>query len=330
MTPAPADRPRILIAGAGALGSLYGGFLRRAGHDVTLLGRAPHLAAIRARGLSIAGIFGESHAEGFSLATSPSEISGCFDFIVLAVKAYHVEETARPLAGALAPGGAVLALQNGLGHLEILRDLFGAERVLGAPVLIGATIPEPGSVQVTVYAKPVKIGAPWAGDGRAKHWAACLASAGIPSEPTDRLMPFLWEKMLYNLPLNALGAILGVPYGALAERAESRSIMDDIIAEGFDVARAEGADLLWRDADACRRHFYETLLPPTVAHRSSMLQDIERGRRTEIDAINGYVGRRGCELGVSTPVNLVLTGLVHAIEARGSTSVPLNRPPHSS
>jgi 2-dehydropantoate 2-reductase len=309
---------RILVAGAGALGSMYGGFLRRAGHAVTLLGRVGHLDRVRDSGLRIEGIFGEHRVDGFELAGSPTEIHGAFDLIILAVKSYDVDGAARPLAGALAPDGRLLALQNGLGHLEILSEIFGAERLLGAPVLIGASIPEPGRVRVTVYAKPVKVGAPWPreGDGSAARWAKTLAAAGIPSEATDRLLPYLWEKVLYNAPLNALGTILGVPYGKLGERPESRRIMDEVIGEGHAVATTSGVALLWQSAAEARRHFYEVLLPPTVEHRSSMLRDIERGKRTEVDAINGYICRRGAELGVPAPVNAVLTGLIHAIEAR--------------
>ncbi len=308
---------RILVAGAGALGSLYGAFLRRAGHHVTLLGRAAHLEAIHDRGLAVDGVFGEATARGFELAADAKDVGGPFDLIVLAVKSYAVEPTAKPLDRALAENGRLLALQNGLGHVEALTALVGADRLLAAPVLIGATVPGPGRVRVTVYAKPVKIGsASPQGIAGARRWAEILSAAGIPSEPTDRLLAFLWEKMLYNLPLNALGALLRVPYGALAERAESRRIMDDVIGEAFAVARAEGADLLWADAAACRDHFYGTLLPPTVGHRSSMLQDLENGRRTEIDALNGYVVERGSALGLPTPRNLVLTGLVHAIESR--------------
>jgi 2-dehydropantoate 2-reductase len=306
-----------LIAGAGALGSLYGAFLRRAGHRVTLLGRAEHLEAIRTRGLEVDGLFGEATVAGFELATRAGDVRGPFDLILLAVKSPAVESTARPLVRALAANGRLLALQNGLGHVEALTALVGAERLLAAPVLIGATVPAPGRVRVTVYAKPVKIGSPTPlGFEGARRWAETLSAAGIPSEPTDRLLAFLWEKMLYNLPLNALGAILRVPYGALAERAESRRIMDEVIGEALAIALADGADLLWTDAAACRDHFYGTLLPPTVAHRSSMLQDLESGRRTEIDALNGYVAQRGSLLGLQTPANLVLTGLVHAIESR--------------
>jgi len=312
---------RILIAGAGALGSMYGGFLRRAGHDVTLLGRAAHLDAIRARGLAIEGIFGDAQVGDFTLAAAPDRLQGPFDLIVLAVKSYDVVSVAPALAPLLAADGALLALQNGLGHLEILSEQVGVRRLLAAPVLIGATIPAPGRVRVTVYVKPVKLGSPSpAGFALAARVADRLAAAGIPSEPTDRLLAALWEKMLYNVPLNALGAVLRVPYGALGERPATRQLMDALIDEGFAVARAERADLLWADAADCRRHFYDTLLPPTVAHRSSMLQDIEHGRRTEVGAINGYVSRRAAELGLTAPRNLALTGLVRAIEGAGAAA----------
>lgn len=270
------DSARILIAGAGALGSFYGAFLRRAGHRVTLLGRAAHLEAIHDRGLAVDGIFGQAQVSGFELATRAQDVRGSFDLIVLGVKSYAVEPTVHPLVDALAEESCLLALQNGMGHVKALSALVGAERLLAAPVLIGATLAAPGRVRVTVYAKPVKIGcASPSGLASAGRWAATLSAAGIPSEPTDRLLAFLWEKMLYNLPLNALGALLRVPYGALAERPDSRCIIDEVIGEAFAVARGDGADLLWADAAGCRDHFYGTLLPPTVAHRSSMLQDLE-------------------------------------------------------
>jgi 2-dehydropantoate 2-reductase len=136
---------RILVAGAGALGSLYGAFLRRAGHRVTLLGRAAHLAAIHQRGLEVDGVFGEATAAGFELATRAADVGRPFDLIVLAVKSYAVESTVRPLVGALAENGRLLALQNGLGHVAVLTALVGAERLLAAPVLIGATVPAPAA-----------------------------------------------------------------------------------------------------------------------------------------------------------------------------------------
>jgi 2-dehydropantoate 2-reductase len=303
-------RCRVLLAGAGALGSLFGGLLRRAGHDVTLFGRSAHLDAIRRGPLRIGGIWGEMEASDFRIATNGSEAKGPFDLVIVAVKSYDTSVIASEIAGSVADGGHVLTLQNGLGNLETLATVFDASLLLAAPVLIGAEIPEPGAVRVTVYAKPVKIGAFSGAEAAASRYAAILSEAGIPAEPTDRLFAFLWEKVLYNAPLNPLGALLRVPYGALARHPESRAIMDEVMEEGFSVAVAAGVDLLWNDLAECRRHFYEVLLPPTAHHRSSMLQDLEKGRRTEIDAINGYIAGRGGALGIPTPANALLTRLV--------------------
>lgn len=313
---------RILVAGAGALGSMFAALLRRAGHEVTLLGRRPHLEAIARDGLRLDGIFGSDHVRGFSIALSAAEARGPFDLLVFTVKSYDLADTAATLAGALSSDGAALSVQNGLGNVEALAEVFGAGRVLGAPILIGAEVPAPGWVRVTVYAKPIQIGAPCGGPpGRdlAARWARLFAGARIPAEPTERLFAFLWEKLLYNAPLNALGALLRVSYGALAKHAETRAVMDAVIDEGFAVAERGRVDLLWQTAAECRRHFYQKLLPPTEHHRSSMLRDLERGRRTEIDAINGYLCARGGELGVPTPANRLLASLVRFAESRAAT-----------
>jgi len=120
----------------------------------------------------------------------------------------------------------------------------------------------------------------------------------------------LWAKVFYNAALNPLGALLGVHYGALRQQADSRALMDAVIDEAFAVARAEGVALPWPTADAYRKEFYERLVPVTFGHRSSMLQDLERGRQTEIDAINGAVWHRALAHGIPAPVNEMLTRLV--------------------
>src|SRR5205085_3884179 len=120
--------------------------------------------------------------------------------------------------------------------------------------------------------------------------------------------------------LNPLGALLGVTYGALAENRDTRSIMDVVIEEAFAVARAEGVALPWADAAAYRESFYGRLVPSTAEHRSSMLQDIERGRPTEIDAINGEVARRGLRGGLPVPVNLTLARLIRARAPRAAAA----------
>jgi 2-dehydropantoate 2-reductase len=218
-------------------------------------------------------------------------------------------------------------MQNGLGNLERVAAVVGDARVLGARVIFGAEIATPGRVRVTVEAAPVLVGSPDPSDvsrtAAAAHWAAELAASGIPAEPTAQLLPELWAKMFYNGALNPMGALLGVPYGDLPADPDARAIMDDAIREAFAVARTAGVPVAWPDADAYRALFYDRLVPATARHRSSMLQDLERGRPTEIDAINGYVAARGDALGVPTPVNATLTRMIRArVRRRGAPEGP--------
>jgi 2-dehydropantoate 2-reductase len=310
----------VLVAGAGALGSVFGGFLRRSGLDVTLLGRAAHLDVVARRGLTIDGIWGSHHVEGFAVATAVATLDGRFDAILVSVKSYDTRAMAEAVTPFLAADGVAISLQNGLGNVETLEAVVGAERALGARVIFGATVPAPGHARVTVFADPTAVGALAPGrhpgrDAAAQRWATLIDGAGVPAVATDQLAALLWAKVFYNAALNPLGALLGVHYGALPEHAESRLLMDHVIDEAFAVARCEDVALPWPSADEYRQEFYGRLVPATYDHRSSMLQDLERGRRTEIDAINGAVWRRGAARGINTPVNETLTRLVHAVEA---------------
>jgi len=300
---------------------VFGGFLRRAGVEIALLGRAAHLEVIAARGLTIDGIWGTHHVDGFAVATEPAELRGPFDAVLLPVKSYDTRAVAEAIAPLLAADGVAISLQNGLGNVETLEDVVGSERTIGARVIFGALIAAPGQVRVTVFADPTAIGALAGGrhparDAAARRWSALIDAGGVPAVYTDRLAALLWAKVFYNAALNPLGALLGVHYGALPESPDSRALMDEVIDEAFAVARAEAVPLPWATAAAYREEFYGRLVPATYDHRSSMLQDLERGRRTEIDAINGAVWRRGVAHGIKTPVNETLTRLIHSVEGR--------------
>lgn len=318
---------RILIAGAGALGSVFGGFLRRAGDDVTLLGRAAHLDAIARDGLRIDGLWGAHVVRGFACASAAADLAGEFDAILLPVKAPDTAAMARAVVPHLAAGGVIVSLQNGLGNVETVEAIAGAERTLGARVIFGAAVPAPGRASVTVFADPTAIGALAPGihperDAAARAWAARCDAAGVPTVYTDRLPALLWAKVFYNAALNPLGALRRVHYGALPEAAETRAIMDAVIDEAFAVARADGAALPWPSADAYRGEFYGRLVPATYHHRSSMLQDLSLRRRTEIMAINGEIVRRGALHGIPTPVNADLVRRIQAAELAAEQERP--------
>jgi 2-dehydropantoate 2-reductase len=309
----------ILIAGAGAIGSVVGGLLAHAGWDVTLLGRRAHLDAVRRHGLLVEGLFGTHRVRGLACVTDAREIGGPYAAVLLTVKSYDTAAVAAAVADSLAADGVLVSLQNGLGNLEAAARVVGAERVLGARVIFGAEVREPGRVVVTVCADPVLVGGMQPGGGRREMsvaWAARLGAAGIPAEPTGRIVTELWAKVLYSAALNPLGALLGATYGELAADPDARVLMDEVIEEAFAVARAELVDFDWPDAAAYRETFYGRLVPATAAHRSSMLQDLERGRPTEVDAINGQVAARGAACGRPAPVNAALTRLIRARSRR--------------
>lgn len=305
---------RVLVAGAGAVGSVVGGLLARAGHRVTLHGRAPHLEAIAADGLAIEGLWGSHRVRGFDVAPAGTPLGGPFDAVLLTVKSYDTAGMLAAVVPVVAQDGCVIALQNGLGNVEQVAEAVGPERALGGRVIFGATVPAPGLARVTVFADPIALGAAVPGtpaaEERARAWAERFAAADVPTEYTPSLHAHLWTKIFYNAALNPLGALLGKPYGALAADADGRALMNAVIDECFAVAHARGVVPVVPTADAYREIFYGRLVPSTAHHRSSMLQDLERGRRTEIDAINGCIWRYGREAGIPTPVNATMTQLM--------------------
>ena len=312
----------ILVAGAGAIGSILGGMLHDAGHDVTLLGRRAHLEAIARGGLKISGLLGNRIVAGMTLADDPARLGRRFGLIVCAVKSYDTESIAARLADRLTDDGAVVSMQNGLGNIESLIECFGGRRVLGARVIFGAEIPSPGSAHVTVFAEPVAIGpAPAihredspALAARARAIAAMIDAAGVPAVGVDDIMPVLWAKVLYNVALNPLGAILQQHYGALAGDPDVKPIMDRAIEEAFAVARALGIELPFSSAAEYRKVFYERMIPPTFSHRPTMLHDLHVRGRTEIGALNGKIVELADRLGIDAETNRMLTRLIRAAE----------------
>jgi 2-dehydropantoate 2-reductase len=301
----------ILVMGAGAVGSAFGAFLRKDGHPVTLIGRRDHLESIRRQGLSVTGIWGDHVVTGFSLETSASRIKDPFDAIFICVKSYDTAEAALEIKPLLKPDTLLISLQNGLGNMEAISASTGHPLVLGGRVIFGITVTRPGAIKITVYAEPVMIGFPASGVSavpaatrqKAEALAAAIDQSGIPCRYTGEIEKYLWAKMLYNCALNPLGAIHRVHYGAFMGNPEWKAQMDGIVREIFAVARARGVPLFWETPEEFLKVFYGKLVPDTYHHRSSMLQDIEKGRRTEIASMSGMIVAYGKETGISTPLN---------------------------
>ncbi len=307
----------ILIMGAGSIGSVVGGFLAKAGHDVTLVGRQSHMAAIHSGGLHIEGIWGEHHVTGLRTATTCEQLHGqTFDLIILSVKSYDTAQAIAEAAPLLAPDGLVISFQNGLDNVETIAARVGPERTLGGMVIFGARVDKPGHVTVTVYANEVHIGSHTGGVNRSRveEVAALINASGVPTLATDKIERHIWGKMLYNCALNPLSAILNVSYGELAAEPDTREIMNRVVEEIFAVANARGTKLFWSKPEEFLKVFYDVLIPPTSAHYASMLEDLKRGGRTEIEALNGAIVRYGSEANVECPVNDVLSNLIRVME----------------
>lgn len=314
--------PTYLIYGAGAIGSVLGGFLHKVNRPVTFAGRGAHFRAMQQEGLRIIGIWGEHLVPKEEIRTfsDPRNEKERFSTILLSVKSKDTLAAAREAAPLLSEDGIMVSIQNGLGNWETIARFVGRERTVGARVIFGAEIPSPGLAKVTVNADDVLLGGPFSPVNQAllQTLNGDLQLSGIPARVVTReeIWSALWGKVLYNCSLNPLGAILEVPYGRLGENEETRKIIRGIIEEIFQVCKALNVSLPHRDAEEYYRFLLEWQLPPTSDHRASMLQDILLGRETEIEALNGAISRLAREVGISTPYNDLLTLLIKFKEKR--------------
>lgn len=302
---------KIGIIGAGALGSLLGFALSgAAGCEVWLLSGWPEqVAAIAAHGLTCERD-GVATTRPVQAASAPEAIGPC-DLVLVAVKSYQTERAAARAPALLHPTTLVVTLQNGIGNRETLARALGAGRVAQGVTLLGATLLAPGRVRhagmgATYVAAPDVP----ALRRRCAELVACLNSVGLPAELRDDVEALVWSKLVVNVGINALTALLRMPNGALAALPPARDLVARLVGETVAVAAARGTPL---PSDTTARVL--AVAEATAANRSSMLQDVLRGSPTEIHAINGAVVREGARLGVATPYNQVITELVTALEA---------------
>ena len=292
--------------GAGAVGCFFGGMLARAGADVMLIARGAHLEALQQNGLMFEGIHFQERIP-VRASGEPAAVRGA-ELILFAVKTIHTESAAQSIKPHLSPGALILSLQNGVNNVERIKAAAGLD-ALASVVYVAASIPEPGQVRHGGRGDLV------IGNSPADHVAAIrdtFEPAGVPCRLSDNLDGELWQKLTLNCAGNAVTALTRSSYGPAVANPLVRQVMETALEETRNVARAAGVRLPddgpETSANAMR------LLGNYGTATSSTAQDIARGRRTEIDSLNGYVAQCGAQLGVPTPVNRTLHALVKLLE----------------
>ena len=305
----PEPWPRIAVVGAGAVGGYFGGLLARAGAPVVMIGRPAFVEAVKKNALFLDTLhFQESvHVE---VSTDLSAIRGA-EIVLFCVKTTDNAATARAIAPLLAPNALVLSFQNGVDNVEQIRAAAAIE-ALPTVVYVAASVPEPG--QVKHVGRGDLIFGPR--NEKTERVANLFSRANVPCRISDNIAGELWTKLIWNCALNAVSALGRAKYGQIAASADARRLVETLVDEVLAVARA--ADIHppgLEDPKAAIAGAFKIATQMAEA-LSSTAQDMNRGKRTEIDSLNGYISRRGAELGVPTPVNHALYALVKLAEER--------------
>ncbi len=298
---------KFLIVGPGAMGCLFAARLKKAGQDVTLLDHIEKRAAlINSQGIKIEGIMGEYTVQ---LPTVTGKIPDVPDVAVICVKANETKQAAEDIGPLIGPKAYVLTLQNGLGNVEILQDIFGKDRTLGGVTAEGATLLGDGHVRHagqgdTKFGSEVPLG------DALNEIVSAFNDAGFNTQSADNVNSLIWGKLIVNVGINALTAITRLKNGRLPDIGGTMAVMEGAVREAVAVADAKGISLpypdpLGRVKEVCRA---------TAGNIASMLQDVLKQSFTEVAFINGAIVIEGEALGVTTPVNHTLTCLVQAIQ----------------
>ena len=301
---------RVCVVGCGAVGSLFAANLARL-DDVEVWAfdvSEPHVDAINGHGLRL---LGADEVVGHPRATiDPTDLPLC-DFGIVATKGMHTE-TAIAASAAAFTDGAVASVQNGVGNEEVIAR--HVSRVIRGTTFPAGRIVEPGVVQWDVKGDTT-LGPFEPQPARAaeiEQLAEACTRAGMPTAAVADARPAQWRKVIFNAATNPVGALTGLTHGRVCEREDLRALVSALVDEGTAVATAQGITL-----DADPEELIDHAAKPEVAydHKASMLQDVEARRATEIDFLNGGIGRFGRELDVATPLNDAITALIKGLEA---------------
>ena len=295
---------KFVVVGPGAMGCLFAASLKKAGHGVTVVDYKPErAAAISANGLRIEGISGGYRVD-VPAVTGGNELQA--DAVIICVKSHKTRESMLELSSWLDPQTPVLTLQNGLGNLDIIEEVFGRERALGGVTSEGAILLGPG------HARHAGKGQTTIGPAgkSARMIVTAFREAGFEAFEADAVENLVWGKLIVNVGINALAAITGLKNGFLPGLPGTRAVMEEAVREAVQVAGKKGIDLPYADPlgrvlEVCRG---------TSDNVASMLQDIMNSRVTEVAYINGAIVREGKKFHVPTPVNQTLTCIVEALQ----------------
>ena len=318
---------RIAIYGAGSLGTILGAFISKAGVPVELINRnKAHVEALKAKGAQVVGTMNFNQPV---VAYTPDEMSGTYDIIFLMTKQQHNAEVVRMLKGFLAQDGVLVTFQNGLPEVQIA-EVLGEERVLGCTVAWGATMQSPGVCELTSEPDALSFSLGAISKQRSKHFAKVkelLEKMGTV-DVEENFLGTRWSKLLINASFSGMSAVLGCTFGEASAPKESRRIVQALIKECIDVCQAggiriepvQGKDIvkLLNYTNALKRAFSFFIIPIAIRKhaklKASMLQDLEKGKLTEVDAINGAVSEYGRMVNFPTPMNDKVVEIIHRIE----------------
>jgi 2-dehydropantoate 2-reductase len=305
--------PRIAVLGAGAMGCLFGGTLAEGGLDVILVDvRADHVDAINEHGLIIEG-HGGPRTVRLPACVDPSSLDPR-DIVLVQTKALHTEAALRGARSLFSSDTITISFQNGLGNEELIAEIVGVERVLAGLTAQGATGIAPGVIH-NFGALPTYVGELGGGlSRRAAHIARLFTGAGLETHASADIRREMWKKLLGNVGLSPTSAITNLTSSEIMSVPELRQVVLDAVDEAAAVAAAEGIELDVLQARSVLEKLVDTTGGGTGQSRSSACVDIQNGRRTEVDWINGAIVRLGALHGIATPVNRTLVGAVKGLE----------------
>ena len=318
---------RIAIYGAGSLGTILGAYINRAGIQIDLINRnKSHVEALNANGAKVTGTVDFIQKV---VAYTPDCMSGTYDIIFLMTKQQNNKEVVQMLSNYLASDGVLVTFQNGLPEMQIA-DILGEERVLGCTVAWGATLQSPGVCELTSEPDALSFSLGSISTKRSGHFdkvKELLEHMGTV-EVEENFIGTRWSKLLINAAFSGMSAVLGCTFGEAAGPRESRRIVQALIKECIDVCATggiviepvQGKDIvkLLDYKGAIKKAISFFIIPIAIRKHSklkaSMLQDLEKGKLTEVDAINGSVSDYGRKIGCPTPMNDKVVDIVHRIE----------------